>query len=205
MLSEGRLVADGPSAQVVADYLRLGTEENGERTWADPAQAPGNEKVRVTAVRVRSQGVVRGLVDIDREISIEVDYWNYREGSLNLGVSLHLMDAVGDVVFITATAPHANALEEEWFGRRRPVGLYRSTLTIPANFLNDGRYYATIYVVSWQPVIAEAYLPEVIAFDVFDTGAMREPGASGSWPGVIRPRLPWTTELVEHGAPSPSR
>jgi lipopolysaccharide transport system ATP-binding protein len=196
MLSDGRLVADGPSSEVVSEYLRLGAEENGERTWNDPEEAPGNEKIRLEAVRIVSQGAIRGLVDIDQEISIQVEYRNQREGSRDLAVSVHLYDGIGNVVFASGSTPHGNALQEEWFGRPHPAGFYRSTLVIPANFLNEGRYYVTVYVVSYGPVVVEAFAPDVLAFDVFDTGAMREPGASGQWPGAVRPRLPWTTELV---------
>jgi lipopolysaccharide transport system ATP-binding protein len=201
MLTDGRLVADGPSSDVVARYLRTGTEENGERTWRNPLDGPGNEKIRLAGVRISSQGTARGLVDIDQSVSIEVEYWNLREGSKNLGVSVQLLDAVGNIVFATSSTPHANALEEEWFARPRPIGLYRSTLEIPANFLNAGRYHVSVYVVSFSPTITEAQAAEVVAFDVFDTGVMREPGASGTWPGAVRPRLPWITELVERRAP----
>jgi hypothetical protein len=42
----------------------------------------------------------------------------------------------------------------------------------------------------------EAEASQVLSFNVFDTGAMREAGASGRWEGVVRVRLPWRTEAL---------
>ncbi len=195
-LSEGRVEEDGPTSEVISHYLRSAAGQDGERTWLDPATAPGNDTVRVQAVRVRSGGLVTSLVDIDHDVAVEVDYRIHVAGRKNLCTSIHLHDGVGNVVLVTASTPGANALEEEWFGRQRPTGLYRSTMTIPANFLNDGRYYVTVYIASLGPDVAEAHVAEAVGFDVLDTGAMRDAGGPSEWPGAVRPRLPWRTELL---------
>jgi lipopolysaccharide transport system ATP-binding protein len=199
LLSEGRLVRDGPTPEVIPDYLRLGSEGNGERTWTDPGTAPGNDKVRLEAVRVESEGLVRGTVNIDSEISIEVEFWNRREGNRNMAVEIQVHNGVGVLVLNTANTRKANALEDDWFDQPHRVGLYRSTCTIPPNFLNEGRYYVTVNMVTLGPAALEVSAPEVVAFDVFDTGVMREAGGGDYWPGVVRPRLPWSTEFVESG------
>lgn len=204
-LSDGRIAEDGPTSQVIADYLRSAVGQDGERTWDDPETAPGNDRVRVSAVRVRSGGHVASTVDIDQDIVIDVDYWIREPGRKNLCASVHLFDSVGNVVLMTASTPGANAVDEEWFDRPRPVGLYRSELTIPANFLNDGRYYVSVYIASFGPEIAEAHVPEALAFDVLDTGVMREAGGASTWPGAVRPRLPWRTELLDKGVSGPGR
>lgn len=197
LLSQGRLVRDGPTSEVLPEYLRLGTEENGERAWSDPTRAPGSERIKLAAVRIISEGLVRGTVNIDQETLVEVDFRNYVAGTRNIAVTIMLHDGLGNVVFSSGSTPRANALEEEWFARPHPAGLYRSTCAIPPNFLNEGRYYVTVYVVTLGPLALDAHAPEVVGFDVFDTGVMREPGGGTAWPGAIRPRLPWRTELLE--------
>jgi lipopolysaccharide transport system ATP-binding protein len=199
-LSEGMIEEDGPTSQVISHYLRSAAGQGGERTWPDPATAPGNDRVRVQAVRVRSGGLVTSTVDIDQDVVVEIEYRIQEAGRKNLCASIHLYDGVGNVVLMTASTPGANALEEEWFGRQRPTGLYRSELTIPANLLNDGRYYVTVYIASFGPEVAEAYVPEAVGFDVLDTGAMRDAGGTSQWPGAVRPRLPWRTELLTKGS-----
>ncbi len=47
------------------------------------------------------------------------------------------------------------------------------------------------------PVLVEVDAQQVMAFDVFDTGVMREAGGGRTWPGAIRVRLPWQAEFVK--------
>ena len=76
-------------------------------------------------------------------------------------------------------------------------GLYRAVCTLPGNFLNEGRYYVTVYVVTLGPLVVEVDAPQVIEFNVFDTGVMREAGGGGYWAGVVRVRLPWRTQMLQ--------
>jgi lipopolysaccharide transport system ATP-binding protein len=201
LLTDGRVVEDGPTRRVVGEYLRVAAESTGERMWDDPATAPGNDRARLHAIRILSGGLTRGIVNIDEELAIEVDYWNLEVGARNVCVNVYLLDGTGTVVLSTANTPAANALEEEWFGRPRPRGLFRSRCTIPANFLNEGTYYVSAFVFRFG-VGVEAQAQEAVAFNVFDTGVMREAGGGREWPGLIRVRFPWTTEPVDSGDPS---
>jgi lipopolysaccharide transport system ATP-binding protein len=198
-LADGRVVEDGPTPQVVASYLRSGNRGGGggELVWDDPRRAPGNERFRLRAARVCSEGEVKAEVDIDKEVEVEVEFWNYVEGARNVCVSLHLHDQHGSTVLSTRTTPHANAAPEEWFGRAHPAGLFRARLTLPANFLNDGLYYISVHILTLGPLIVELDAPQALSFNVFDTGVMRTPGGgTGRWLGAVRPRLPWATEFV---------
>jgi lipopolysaccharide transport system ATP-binding protein len=196
MLSEGRVVRDGPTPEVVAEYLKSGSRGAGEWVWEDPRRAPGNDKARLRAVRIISQGEARTEVDIDKEVDVEVEFWNYVEGARNLCVNIILHDSGGTNVLSTGTTPGANSLREEWFDRPHPAGLFRARCTLPANFLNGGLYYISVFVVTLGPLVIEAEAQQVISFNVFDTGVMRTPGGGHHWAGVVRPRLPWQTEYV---------
>jgi homopolymeric O-antigen transport system ATP-binding protein len=195
LLADGRVVEDGPTQTVVTSYLRAAAEHNGEQAWASVTEAPGNNRARLKAIRVVSGGITRGVVNIDDEIAIEVDYWILESERRNLCVNVHLLDANGRVVLSTASTPAANAAEEEWFGRLRPMGLFRSRCTFPPNFLNEGTYYLSVFLFAFGTGV-EAEAREALAFDVFDTGVMIEPGGGREWPGVVRMRFPWTTELL---------
>jgi lipopolysaccharide transport system ATP-binding protein len=193
-IASGELVNDGPTADVIASYLRTASEE-GERHW-DTGDAPGNSIVRMRALRVRTPTGVMSDVAIDEPVSIEVDFEIREAGQPNLCINVWLLDATGTVVLSTVTAPAANALPEKWFGQSHVPGLYRARCEFPADFLNDGRYYVSAFLVTLGPVVVHAEAPEALSFTVFDTGSMRDPG-QGYWHGVIRVRLPWTTELLE--------
>ncbi len=196
MLASGQVVDNGETTQVVAHYLKADSERGGEQIWTDAKRAPGNDKVRLHAVRVISKGKTAPEVDIDQEISIEVEFWNSSPDTKNLCVNIYLLDALGTVILSTANTPKANALPDDWFEHAHPAGLYRAVCTLPANFLNEGQHHINAYVVTLGPVVVQADAVQVVSFNVFDTGVMREAGG-GRWDGVVRPRLPWRTRLVQ--------
>jgi lipopolysaccharide transport system ATP-binding protein len=197
LLSGGRLALEGRTQDVVAEYFRAGSDGGGERVWPERERAPGNRRMRLRAVRLVSAGRVNNEPDIDKELSIEVEFWNLVPGARNQAVNIYLFDALGNVVLSTANTTAANAVEDDWFRQNHEPGLYRSVCTIPANFLNEGTYHVTVYLVTLGPIAVEAEAQQVLSFNVFDTGVMREAGAGGRWDGVVRPRLPWRTRAVE--------
>lgn len=196
MLSDGRIARFGNTSEVVAEYLKTGSDRGGELTWENSPSAPGSDRVRLRAVRILSRGQICAQVDIDQETSVEVDFWNYAPNIANLCVNIYVLDSVGNVVLSTANTPNANSTPDGWFEQDHEPGLHRARCTLPANFLNQGRYYISVYLVTLGPLSIEVDAPQVIAFDVFDTGVMREPGGGSHWPGAVRVRLPWRTTFV---------
>jgi len=197
MLADGRVAQSGPTGSVVAEYLKVGTGGAGEQVWLDVAKAPGNEKIRLRSVRILSEGQISNDVDIDKEISVEVEFLNLAPGLRKICTNIYLVDALGTVVLSTGNTPAANSLPEKWFDQPHPKGVFRARCTLPANFLNEGRYYVNVYVVTLGPLSIEVEALQAIAFTVFDTGVMREPGGGSDWAGVIRVRLPWETDFLE--------
>ena len=194
MLKGGRVARDGRTSEVVAEYLRSGG--GGEVRWEDPSEAPGNSRARLHAVRTVSKGEVAADVDIDQEVRVEVEFWSYVPGARNLCVTIYLLDGLGNTVLSTANTPNANLVRDDWYGHPHEPGLWRAVCTLPANFLNEGLYYISVYVATLGPLCIEVNAPQLISFNVFDTGVMREAGGGSAWHGVIRVRLPWRTEMV---------
>jgi lipopolysaccharide transport system ATP-binding protein len=192
---DGRIHLDGKSSEVVPRYLQGGGAA-AEYVWTEIQRAPGNENVKLHAVRIKSTGTIKNDVDIDKDVSIEVEFWNLRPGVRNLCTTLYLLDGLGTVVLSTGNTPAANSRSEEWFGKPHPAGLFRTTCTFPGNFFNEGAYSINVYIATLGPLSVEVDAPQVLSFTVFDSGVMREPGGGTGWPGVIRVRLPWQTEYL---------
>jgi lipopolysaccharide transport system ATP-binding protein len=201
MIADGEVARDGRTPEVVAAYLQ-GSAAGGECVWDDERRAPGNARIRLRSVRVVSEGRVRREVDIDKDVAIEVEFWNREPGVRNVCVNVNLLDATGNTVLSTGNTPAANSLPEEWFAKPHPAGLFRAACTLPGNFLNEGLYYISVYIVTLGPLSIEADAPQVLSFNVFDTGVMRTPGGGSRWGGVVRVRLPWTTEFIAPAAES---
>jgi lipopolysaccharide transport system ATP-binding protein len=193
LLDGGRVIADGPTHDVIGTYIGRGMDLSGTMEWNDPAQAPGTETAKLRAVRVGQDGVVTSDVEIDKDVSVEIDFWNLEEGA-SLNASVHLIDRTGVTIFAANSAPSASLRDDGWATRPHPVGLYRTVCTIPGNFLNDGMYRITALIVrggTWTAARAD----DVVSFTVHDTGAMRKE-YTGPWVGSIRPRLSWDTEQL---------
>ncbi len=198
LLKEGRIAEDGPTAGVVAEYLSDIGACGGEVEWLSPQVAPGNERVRLRSVRILADGgdgQPTDLVDIQKDIEVRVDFWNLKPGSA-LSVSIHLKDSTGTCVLASANFPSANVAPDPWFGRAYPAGCFRTTCIIPGNFLNEGRYRVTAIVLTHVTNV-EIVVHDAVSFSVYETGGMRAE-FTGHWIGVVRPRLAWRTEPLDH-------
>jgi hypothetical protein len=81
----------------------------------------------------------------------------------------------------------------------RDPGFYRSTVTIPPNWLNAGRYYLVVGIANLPYRISYDRI-EFAAFTILDIGTP-EKGRGG----ILQPYLPWTTvrdESVTSDTPS---
>jgi lipopolysaccharide transport system ATP-binding protein len=187
---DGRILQDGESGQVVADYLQHSFSALAEQVWEDIATAPGNDKVRLRSARVRLDGgSTMNRITVHSTIDLEFEYWNLvPDTCLNLSLLLHNQEGVT----VLNTGPTS---EPVWHGRPFPAGLFRSVCRIPGNFLNDTPYRVTLYVIKDQS--SAVFVQEnILMFEVCDTTETRS-GWYGKWPGVVRPNFDWTTEMVE--------
>jgi lipopolysaccharide transport system ATP-binding protein len=194
LLDGGRLVASGPTSDVVGEYITRGLDVSGSVLWSDPDEAPGIDRVKLHAVRVLQEDEATSDVEIDKEVRVELWFWNFEEGN-SLSAAVHLHDKSGTTVFAANSSPSAALADDGWSCRPHPTGLYRSVCTIPGNFLNDGMYRVSVWVLkdSSRPQVRAE---EVVSFTVHDTGAMRRE-YTGPWIGAIRPRLSWESERLE--------
>ena len=194
MLESGCLILKGETGQVVNHYLNSGMGNAGEVVWPDPSTAPGNERVRLKAVRIISESKVTSDVLLDQECQIEIDYINLTD-NLPLGASIHLLDKIGVEVLASANMHSANLIRDDWFGKPFPKGVYRTVCTFPANFLNENRYSIRVALVSNNSHI-EFLTSEIIGFNTHDRGEMRKE-YNGYWLGVVRPKLAWQTQQLD--------
>ena len=195
LLEAGRVVMDGQPAAVVQHYLSGGGSAGGEVRWPDPAQAPGDDLVRLHAVRILQDGSDGPTeeVGISKEVRIEITYWCLQEGPL-LYPAVQLYDHMGTLVLGTSNGHSMSLTHDAWYGRPYPRGLFQSVCHIPGNFLNDGRYTVGV-VLGKEPRTTLLLHDNAVSFDVHDTGEMRKTFFRG-WGGVVRPRLAWHTERL---------
>lgn len=198
LLDAGRIIDDGPSSQVVGTYLSSGLGTNSARVWADLDTAPGNDIVRLCAVRVCNEDqVVSDALDIRRPLGIEMEYEVLQSGHV-LTPNYHFYNEDGIYSFVT------REIDPEWAGRPRPVGRYVSTAWIPGNLLSEGTLFVGAAISTMDPVVIHFYERDAVAFQVIDSmdGDSARGEYAGPMPGVVRPLLKWSTRTISN-SPQP--
>jgi lipopolysaccharide transport system ATP-binding protein len=197
LLDRGRVIADGPAAEVTAAYLQSDLGTMALRTWPDPATAPGDRVVRLRSVSViADDGAPRATVDIRRPVVLEMTYDVLQPGYIPIP-NFHLYNEEGICVFVTGDVDPA------WRRRPKPVGRYVSRVTIPGNFLSEGTLIVDAAISTADPVTVHAHEREAVAFQVIDSldGDSLRGDYGGAIPGVVRPWLDWQT-IVENDPPA---
>ncbi len=196
LLDSGKVVMDGRSSDVVQHYIATAGEAGGEVVWPDPATAPGNDLVRLHAVRIFQDGIDGPTADVDisKDVTIQISYWNLHEGAL-LYRAIIFKDQMDTLIFSSSNHKSISLTEDPWYGCPQPAGLFQSTCRIPGNFLNEGSYSVTA-IVGKGTSDTQILEDRAVSFHVYDTGEMRKE-FQGGWGGLIRPRLAWNTEYLE--------
>ncbi len=191
LLDEGKVIKDGSSHQVVKAYLGSGLGTTAVREWPDLNKAPGNDVVRLCAVRVRLEnGQISDAVDIRRPVGIEVEYQVLKAGCA-FAPSLHFTNEEGVYVFV------AGDCDLFWRKNPRATGRYISVAWIPGNLLSEGSLIVGVAISTGNATVTHVYERDVVAFQVIDRleGDSARGDYAGPVPGVVRPLLPWTTKF----------
>ncbi|MDY0038798.1 MAG: polysaccharide ABC transporter ATP-binding protein [Desulforhabdus sp.] len=186
-LNAGGIVQDGPTAEVVTNYLSASTKDTDlfEEIWDDVATAPGNEMVRLHRIRVRPQDDhPSAALTMQMPFQVEVEYWNLEPGA-HLRVTLHLYTAERIIAFTTGSAN----------SRPMQAGLIRSVCYFPGNLLNSGHHRIVLLAVKDASSVILRHESRV-SLDILDLRE-REGGWFGREPGVVQPVLKWTTEFLD--------
>jgi lipopolysaccharide transport system ATP-binding protein len=192
LLNKGSVLSDGPSHQVVSDYLRSDKGSAAYREWSEDEKAPGNNIVRLKSVRVRSQeDETMDALDIRRPVGIEMEYEVLKEGHV-LVPNFHFHNDEGTCVFIL----HEH--DPAWRRRPRPSGHYVSRVWIPGNMLAEGMLVVGAAISTHDPLIVHLWEREAVAFQVIDSldGDSARGDYAGRMPGAVRPMFPWETEFT---------
>jgi lipopolysaccharide transport system ATP-binding protein len=193
LLDNGRVIADGPSHEVVRAYLDTGTGTTASKEWPDISKAPGDEVVRLRAVRVRGENGITssGVMDIRHPIGLEMEYDVLQPGFVFLPY-FRVWNQDGIELFDTID------VDPDWRGRAREAGRYVSTAWIPGNYLAEGTIFLMPSMRTLRPMVRRLRKVDKIAFQVVDS--MGEDSARGDHAskigGVVRPMLKWETVVL---------
>jgi lipopolysaccharide transport system ATP-binding protein len=195
LLDQGRLVEDGPSPHVVGSYLGSGAGTTAACEWPDLNRAPGNQIVRLRAMRIRTKaGHIAEVADIREPVGLEIEYQVLEPDKLLIPF-LYVSNGEGIRVFSAVDQ------DPEWRGRPRPVGHYVSTAWVPGNLLTEGMFYLSSVIRSPELSIRHLHVSEAVAFQVVDglDGDSARADYGGPMHGIVRPMLEWETQFSRNG------
>jgi lipopolysaccharide transport system ATP-binding protein len=190
LLDEGQIVSDGPSEEVVAGYLQTVTGTSSSQSWADEESAPGDDLIRLHAVRVtRTDGETVDSADVREPVGIELAFSVLREDPPILP-KIKVVSG-GQIAFNTMD------VDARWDGPS-PPGEYVATAWIPGNFLNEGLITvdAAVCSIDSPKLHHHVSVHEAVSFHVHDPleGDSARGTFTGQWRGAVRPLLDWTVE-----------
>jgi lipopolysaccharide transport system ATP-binding protein len=190
-INGGKIVQDGPPADVIAHYLHQTHSAGVERIWSSVEAAPGDDLARIMSVRVLPHdGMPPGIMDVRRPIGIEIVFRVLTWGK-PVFPKIKVLDRESTIAF------NAMDTDERWHANAEP-GEYRTTAWIPGNLLNEGAVSAeaAICSIDFPKLEHHAAVYEAVSFEVLDPGEGDTARGvfGGQWRGVVRPLLEWTVE-----------
>jgi lipopolysaccharide transport system ATP-binding protein len=205
-LRQGAMIFDGDVDEAFAAYAdstkpqaddsheqtanQVNNELEGVKKWHDLSAAPGDETVRLQAVRIVDYyGYTVDHVSTAHSLTIEIEFI-VLQGGRHLQPTVQLVDEIGNTLFwSTDTNPELRS-------RPREKGRYKSSMFIPHDFLPPGAICIHVAVVEIADEIVEHATGtdalSITVLDDFSETSLRC-GYKGIVPGVVRPRMKWVT------------
>jgi lipopolysaccharide transport system ATP-binding protein len=192
VLKKGQLIKRAPTQEAVDFYLSSGQAETGERTWEADEIPASAAPFKPISLRLKDpRGRIVDTVRSTEPVTIE---WEYQLDAplTGLRVGMYLSTMRGEYVFTAFDVDDASQFEQ--FGARK-AGHYFSRCSLPADFLNEGRYSLGVNASAFG--VRRYFMDEsALSFNVDVSG-----GPGTQWPelrqGPVRPRLDWKIEKVE--------
>jgi len=189
VLDKGQVAHRSATAEAVDYYMSSGLAQIGERLWMVEEVPPDATPFRPLSMRLKNRlGQIVETVRSTEPVAIEVEYV-LDAPITGLRVGLYLTTARGEYVWTSFDTDDQEQFEDHPL---RQAGHYLSRCTIPADFLNEGRYILGVNASSYR---VRRYFQEEQALS-FTVDATDAPGSQ--WPearlGPVRPRLTWQIE-----------
>ncbi|HET6974465.1 MAG TPA: ABC transporter ATP-binding protein [Pyrinomonadaceae bacterium] len=185
LLDKGRLLDAGPTADVVQSYMTSGLIQRPE--FVQPSNREKAMNLRRISVK-GSDGEVRSEIRYDESLVFEFVYeTNQTISGVSLGFMIFTID--GTCAFTSADID----AHSELLAGREP-GTYQTQVTIPAKWLNVGRYMVKVSLANAMSGVAYDWVTD-LGFQIIDTGT---PGSLNGIkrPGILQPVLDWETRMI---------
>ena len=188
LLSQGKLIQQGLTSEIIDLYLRSSNQDNelnGEIHWHNLKLAPGGEEMRLVSIRLLNlDNIVQNKFDAEQQIQVEITY-QICQLVKGMRLVLQVINAEGIIAF--ASTDHYLR------GEKTDVGLYTTICKIPKLLFNKGLYKIKVHAgCPGVKVLVQGQ--EFLSFTV-EKNVHHGSNYSEQWPGVVAPQLDWKTKI----------
>jgi lipopolysaccharide transport system ATP-binding protein len=163
--------------QTIGDMYFSSSQSTGVSSFVAGAERPGDDIARLCSARIHD-GSLKSVGEVvrDERVGVEMIFEVLKSGHNTLP-NFHVF--LQDQYAFVSSPPQVDQMAP---------GLYRSTMWIPADFLNQGLYVVGVALTSLDPTRVHFYQQECLRFRVFEKAAE---DTHVRIPGVVRPVLDW--------------
>lgn len=182
-LEGGRLKLDGPTMDVVSEYMAPLAQGTGYWTRGEPTE-PSDRKAWLRHARIFSGNGDNesNLFHYEEQIMIEIGYEIKSRVRLFRSYFL-LRDSRGNILWASHDTDGSDVL-----GQFREPGIYHSTCALPVRLLRPGKYYMTFGIFGKPRKSFEEEQQDGINFEISESGY---PFKSAPRQGSITPYHTW--------------
>lgn len=180
VLKNGEVQFYGEMDKAVQEYLKQFKEDKREVKY-NLGEFPSTDFAQFTYGNVRSNDIKIDAVFIEGDsIEFEFEFYVKKEGIHTLGITFHLHDELGSLVFVGSSY-----LEERQVGK----GYYREKVYIPQDLMNQGIYTISQILLVQNKGTVVASATNILQFEIMpkEIGF----GWTGKKEGVVKPKLNW--------------
>ena len=186
LLEKGKVMNRGNVSDVIMQYYTSGISSPASITFSEEDRAVGDEYVRMISGHVKnSLDEITPEILINENAKVVMKYSIIRECDYRFVPNFHFYTADGACAFVTS-AQKVTIL---------PTGEYEAECLLPLNFLNEGAYFVSLAISSFESGVKIHFWEQnILSFNIRDPltdSVGREHGYTGKVPGVVRPQLEW--------------
>ncbi|MGA2584721.1 MAG: ABC transporter ATP-binding protein [Tepidisphaeraceae bacterium] len=189
LMQSGRLIADGPTDEVLSQYLSHVYDEVTE--IVDDTPPSEGQRLKIRRVRVvDSAGRATQESNLTAELWVEVNFDVQRSGA-GYTLALRLFESQHGCVFTTSSFDYdpESRLRQTW-----EPGRYTARFRLPTEMLRGGEYWLTIAAAI--PMVETLHNVErELHFRLLDTTSPVIKSSESRW-GAVLPILDWNTTKV---------
>lgn len=183
-LRNGTVYTIGQTRNIVEKYLSNESQASSNIKWT-LNERPGDSIAKLHSARVISaQYLTIDHAFREDKVGIELIYEVLMDNYLPVP-NIHVFNASAEYAFVGAEH------EQKSLGEK---GIYKSTMWIPGNLLNDGIYIFGVALTSMaQNTLVHFYAKDILQIEIVEDISKRRNSYNQKLPGVLRPTLSWET------------